>query len=214
MNNFRLPSVLIMLTSLSLVPGFARQPGRPGWPDSPMLTVRIYKYAPTTGAVLASAAAEAALVLRSAGLRLNWLDCYSPEPSTACASSDRPDFITVRLLPVALPEASQDGLGMAMSSASGSSAALFYDRAIALRRPGLFVSQILGRAMAHELIHVLVPGESHSHFGLMRAQWTSTDTRIGNLPCLGLSQRTVELLHKEVVRRALAAGERQNTRTD
>jgi len=66
---------------------------------------------------------------------------------------------------------------MAMWSDSGASAALFYDRALSIRKPGLFLAQILGRAMAHEVVHLLLGTTSHADLGLMKAEWTTEDLR-------------------------------------
>jgi hypothetical protein len=94
-----------------------------------------------------------------------------------CEAPDRPTGIRVRLLPKALPPASRTALGMAMWSDSGSSAALFYDRALSIRKPGLFLAQILGRAMAHEVVHLLLGTTSHTDLGLMKREWTTEDLR-------------------------------------
>ena len=64
-----------------------------------------------------------------------------------------------------------------MWSDYGGSAALFYDRALALRKPGVALSQILGRAMAHEIVHLLLGTTSHTGLGLMKGEWTAEDLR-------------------------------------
>jgi hypothetical protein len=178
----------------------------------PKLTVRMYNFAPMRPSVLASAAALANVALHGSGIRLGWVDCTSAPRSASCEWPDRPDLLTIRILPRALPQASAGALGTAMRSVRGDSAALFYDRAATLSRPGLYLDQILGRAMAHEIIHMLLPDGSHSDFGLMRGEWVSEDLRLGNPACFGLTKQTVELIRREALRRVLAGVSQQSTK--
>jgi hypothetical protein len=76
---------------------------------------------------------------------------------------------------------------MAMWSDSGSSAAIFYDRALSIRKPGLFLAQILGRAMAHEVVHLLLGTTSHADLGLMKAEWNAEDLHFDSGGSLGLT---------------------------
>src|SRR5277367_1127676 len=157
-----------VLGTLSLASAFAA---------SPQLTVQMYTVSPVSPEVLVWAAPEAARALRSLPVRLTWINCSAPAHPDVCDNPDGPTGIRVRLLPKALAPASGTALGMAMWSDSGGSAALFYDRALSIRKPGLFLAQILGRAMAHEVVHLLLGTTSHADLGLMKKEWTSEDLR-------------------------------------
>lgn len=176
------------------------------------LTIRIYNFAAVSPAVLLAASVEAAHVLRAVNLRLIWLDCTSPAERPFCLAPELPRDLTVRLLPAALPQASSNALGMTFWAESGASAALFYDRAVSLRRFGLFLPQILGRAMAHEIVHLLLPAASHTHHGLMRPRWAPQDLEIGNRECSRLEPSAVELIQRETRRRVAAS--RRNPHDD
>jgi hypothetical protein len=141
------------------------------------LSVEMYTVAPVSPQVLDGAAPEAARALRSLPVRISWINCSAPAHPDSCDNPDRPTGLRVRLLPKALAPASPIALGMAMWSDSGGSAALFYDRALSIRQPGLFLSRILGRAMAHEVVHLLLGTTSHADQGLMKREWTSDDLR-------------------------------------
>jgi hypothetical protein len=143
----------------------------------PVLTVRMQAVAPVSPKVLDLAAAEAAQALRYLPVRLQWLNCSTLPHSVVCDAPNRPIYIGIRLLPSAIPPASRSALGMAMWSEEGGSAAVFYDRALSVRRPGLFLAQILGRAMAHEIVHLLLGTTDHFESGLMKSEWTAEDLR-------------------------------------
>ena len=74
-----------------------------------------------------------------------------------------------------------------MWSDSGSSAAIFYDRALSIRQPGMFLAQILGRALAHEVVHLLLGTTAHADLGLMKAEWNAEDLRFDSGGSLGLT---------------------------
>jgi hypothetical protein len=169
------------------------------------LTVRMYTRVEVSPSVLEAAAVEAARVLSGIPVRLSWLNCAAPAHPARCESSETPADLTIRLLSKALPEASPNGLGMAMWSASGGSAALFFDRALTIRRPGILLPHILGRAMAHEIVHLLLGADSHSDLGLMRGQWSAEDLRMPSGACLGLSAHNVESIRTGAARRVLIA---------
>jgi hypothetical protein len=154
---------------------------------TPPLTVQLYTVAPVSPEVLDLAVPEAARVLRSLPVRLSWLNCSAPSHADVCDTASLPTDIRVRVLPKALPPARKNALGMAMWSDSGSSAAIFYDRALSIRQPGLFLAQILGRAMAHEVVHLLLGTTSHANLGLMKAEWNAEDLHFDSGGSLGLT---------------------------
>jgi hypothetical protein len=169
--------------------------------DSPQLTIRVHRIAPVSSWLLVSAEAEAARMLRSTHLRLTWINCPSPENSIACSIPERPTDLILHVWPTASPQATANALGMTMSSPVGSCAVLFYDRILTYYAHRTFPYQILGRAIAHEIVHLLLPTSSHTASGLMRAKWFTKDLQFGNQSCIGLPTRSVELIREEALRR-------------
>lgn len=124
----------------------------------------------------------AADILGRARVPIEWLDCTvsgtEPEPSLSCQQPPRPDELIVRLLAAPAADASE-ALGYSMIDVElrrGWLATIFVDRvdrlAAAARTDR---GQLLGRAIAHELAHLLLGTSSHSARGLMRAHWRAPD---------------------------------------
>jgi hypothetical protein len=173
--------------------------------DSPQLTIRVYRIAALSSWVLVSAEAEAVRMLRNTNLRLTWINCPSPANPVSCSIPERPTDLILRVLETALPQATGNALGMTTSSPVGSCAMLFYDRILAYHAHRTLPYQILGRAIAHEIVHLLLPNSSHDAMGLMREKWFTEDLQFGNQSCIGLPTRSVELIRKEALRRMHAA---------
>jgi hypothetical protein len=169
------------------------------------LTVRMYSRAEGSPWLLNAAAGEATRVLSGVPVRLSWLNCAAPAHPSSCESAETPADLTIRLLSKALPNATPNALGMAMWSASGGSAALFLDRALSIRRPGILLPNILGRAMAHEIVHLILGFGPHSELGLMRGQWSAENLRADSGACLELSPQVLQSILTGVARRVLIA---------
>ena len=169
------------------------------------LTVQVYGFPGLSPWTVRGAETEAERILRSAALRLTWIDCTSRVVSASCPSSRQSADLVARFLAKALPQATPTALGMAAGSSRDSAVAfIFYDRVAAMRTQTRSLPVMLGRVMAHEITHLLLPEEDHSQVGLMRAQWAADDLRITSWACLGVPLRSVQLMQREVLRRALA----------
>jgi hypothetical protein len=173
--------------------------------STPELKIRVYGFPGLSAWVLRQAYTEAARMLRSVFIELKWVDCTSLVLSASCTSPELPTDLSVRLLAKALPQASASALGFATSSSDYASAFIFYDRVVALRTHTRLLPTILGRVMAHEISHLLLPQGDHSDLGLMRGEWTADDLRITSSACLGLPMRSVQFMQKEALRRVLSA---------
>jgi hypothetical protein len=164
-------------------PLFAAAPVR----DSlPQITVRIYGFPGLPPGSLALAEAETARLLR--GLEIHWIECTSTQ---ACSRPEAPDDLTVRVVEKALPGATPHAMGMATWSGIQGGAFVFYDRALALRTPSRLLQHILGRVIAHEILHLLSPQEPHSDLGLMRGHWTADDVSFKGTPFLWVKESAV-----------------------
>ena len=172
--------------------------------STPTLNVFVYGFAGFSPWVLHGAETEAARMLRPAQIKLKWIDCISQVLSESCRSPKAPKDLIIRVLPKALPQAGTKALGIACSSPDCASAFLFYDRILALRSHRRLLPAMLGRAVAHEITHVLLPRQGHSPLGLMRAEWSMDDLDLTGTSCLGLSSQSVQFLYKEALRRLYA----------
>lgn len=168
-----------------------------------VLRVRVYSFTGLSPWMLRGAETEALRMLRPVAIQLNWIDCTSRVASASCLRSPQSTDLVVRFLANALPQATPSALGIAGSSGDVAVAFIFYDRVVAMRTHTRLLPVMLGRVMAHEITHLLLPEEDHSDVGLMRGQWAADDMRITSSACFGLPLRSVELMQREVLRRAL-----------
>jgi hypothetical protein len=169
--------------------------------SNPILKVFVYRCPELSSSVIQGAETEAARILRPVRIELNWIDCSTRMQSVSCRSTQAPTDLIIRFLPKALPQASPRALGIAGSSADYATAFIFYDRILARRTHTQLLPVILGRVLAHEITHLLLPQEDHTGFGLMRGQWSVDDLRITSSACQGLSSRSVQFMHREALRR-------------
>jgi len=155
-------------------------------PASPVtLVVRVYDGAGLAPRDLNEATRVASDILRAAGVDVRWKTC----PRTA-AGPDRSDCrrplasneAVVRLIPAATSMTREPAaLGFTLLDTGGRRAVLstvFMNRvADVARRARVDETQLTGRAMAHELGHLLLGTSGHAPSGLMRAFWSDETLR-------------------------------------
>lgn len=196
-------SIVQALFSLTLAPAINAESLAPQ--STPEIDVFVYGFPGFSPWVLEGAEAEAMRLLLPARIALKWIDCTRPPVSSAsCYSPQGRHELVVLFRAKALPLADSRALGMASPSSDGGAAFIFYNRVIALQTSLSLFHVMLGRVLAHEITHLLLPGEHHSDSGLMRADWISDDLRFTSTAYFGLSPRSIQLMQKEVRRRALA----------
>jgi hypothetical protein len=140
---------------------------------------RIYNTARVAPLITDVALATATRLMKAGAIGVAWRDCDVPN---ACATVPAREFV-IRLVrsretttdgsPFVLGEASID-----VSQRAGVLATVYVDRVERMAELSEADSAwLLGRAIAHELGHLLLATNSHSPTGLMRAQWTSQEIR-------------------------------------
>jgi len=172
------------------------------------LTVRVYGASIASPRTLGWAEKEAARMLREVHLNLIWVNCRTPMPTQLCFSKESETELTVRIVSKTLPGVSSRALGVTSwpERPSGTGAAfIFYDRILAARTHSCILPVILGRTLAHEIMHLLLPAEPHTHSGLMRGQWNSQDLERISAKRLGFSEDLIGLVHASVLQRMLGA---------
>jgi hypothetical protein len=173
----RRPLLFVMLSSLWL-PARAL-PAERAWTD---VTVRVYDAAPVADADRVRALAIAATVLAPAEIEMHFVHCSTAVAEPACGETLGADELALRLVrgstPL-LPAAGLQPLGDALVDTrrrKGALATIYVERVQWLAREShADPTVLLGRAIAHELVHALSGQSAHAPRGLMRAIWSSRE---------------------------------------
>ena len=138
------------------------------------LVVRIYDAAGVAPGDMDRACASVSAILTRVGIEPIWRPC----PGTVCTEIVTPDEVVVRIVRSG-SESPNGSLGYSMidkSTRAGTLATIYDDRVHALAAEShLDEGLLLGRAMAHEIGHLLLGTSNHSGFGLMRGRWLSDE---------------------------------------
>ncbi len=135
----------------------------------------------------------ASSIVETAGVGVEWYDCTENGRRAECQDARRSGNFIARIMPALAPGAvlrrpsiqaldAQGGeppLGFAVVDPDthvGKMATVFHDQIEAVaRRTGVARSELLGRALAHEVGHLLLAVRGHSRSGIMRAMWTDDE---------------------------------------
>jgi hypothetical protein len=140
--------------------------------------VRLYDTQGLPQNTVAAAQTEAVQILRNADIDLRWKDC-SP-----CMRPAGPVELMVRLA-ASTPASAPGSLGFSYVDTQkkiGTLATVFTDRVRALAAAShADEGELLGRAIAHEIGHLLLGTHDHASIGLMRGTWTSIEVVKNNV---------------------------------
>jgi hypothetical protein len=171
-------SLLLPLLLPLGVPLPARSAER-AWID---VSVRVYDAAAVKPDDRTRALALAAALLAPAQLQIHFEQCDAKGAAPACATTPRPDELLLRLVrrPTPARRAAESlALGDALLDTrrrSGALATVYLERVEWLAREGRAdASVMLGRAIAHELVHALSGEGRHAPRGLMRGVWSARE---------------------------------------
>jgi hypothetical protein len=133
-----------------------------------------------TWQALPRARATAAAIFAAGGIEIHWRLCGTGRRRADRAGDPCPDplgaaEVSARLIRSDRDEGEEGSLGFSLVDTArefGSLATVFPDRvrAIALRA-GVPFSAVLGRALAHEIGHLLLGTTAHGAGGVMRPRW-------------------------------------------
>jgi hypothetical protein len=133
--------------------------------------VRLYDMQGVPNDTLAAARTTAVQILKDADINLRWADCPCRKPAG-------PVELMVRVAP-ASDDADPASLGFSyvdLDRKAGTLATVFADRVHTLAKLARAdEGQLLGRAIAHEINHLLLGTRDHAKTGLMRGRWTSIE---------------------------------------
>ena len=188
------------------------------------LTVNLYNHAQASEATLSVAKAEAARILRQAGIEATWPECPTePEliPQYPDCVLPGPASLVLRIIPrsMARPEPTNPAaFGVALVPKNGSFgifASVYIEAAAAIAGDDEALgARMLGHLMSHELGHLLLGEQSHSRRGIMRADWVEKDLRDATQGRFLFTARQANQMRKAVQRRSerLQAGIRNAQR--
>lgn len=152
-------------------------------PDS--LVIRIYDNTGLLQAERARAISRADAILSRADIDIEWIDCparRAGHPSAICEAPPARGELVVRLANApasAGGRAMKQALGYSLidtTTGLGTMATLFLDRVTRLATAArVEVATVLGRALAHEVGHLILGSNDHSPTGIMRENWTTAD---------------------------------------
>ena len=148
------------------------------------VAIRTYNYAGISAGELESARLEAAHIFKRAGITLEWLECRVPGGDGASCTEPLLDGrdLMLRLMDRSPAEGERMvALGESMLDRERRGGVLmtvdvFPVRAIAWRA-ATTIPTLLGRAIAHEIGHLLLGTAEHPRTGLMRALWSHDELR-------------------------------------
>jgi hypothetical protein len=175
------------LLSLALVTLFVTTKTAAGaitaWTD---VDVRVYDTTDLDATTRQSALGLVNAALAVASVEIAWHVCGVAEPHPLRCDT-RPTRAELAIRIVRLPSArAREGalqLGDAVidgQSGRGVLATIYLDRvALLAQRTGSPLHTLLGRAIAHELGHLLMASNTHGPIGLMRAFWSQDEVRHG-----------------------------------
>ena len=148
-------------------------------PARARVIVRLYNTARVPTSMKEAGVSAAARTLAANGVDITWADCDTPD---ACAQVPVPGELVVRLVrsretprlaPLVLGEAFIDA-----GSKAGVLATIYVQRVEQMAAlSNTDVARLLGRAIAHEVGHLLLASNTHTSRGLMRARWSPDELR-------------------------------------
>jgi hypothetical protein len=157
----------------------------------PHLVVRLYDTTDATGEIRAEAIRTAAAIVSEAGVSVEWRDCTKDSTEAHCQNVPGRRDLIVRIMPTVTPGTMFKGSSLQLRTASGEMsvplgfavidpatlggemATIFHQQVRAVARQSrVDHAELLGRAFAHEIGHLLLRTRAHSPNGLMRGVWS------------------------------------------
>jgi len=155
------------------------------------LSVQTYNYSGVSADELAAARRYTESIFRRANITISWIDCRTTGRDAldilpTCRADLRPDEVMLRIMPGGGPVVDRTtSLGFSLVNREDAHAAwlssVFTNRVASLAsQAGIDPTLLLGRAIAHELGHLLIGSTDHARAGLMRAFWSHAELTHGS----------------------------------
>src|SRR5262245_17839341 len=181
------------------------------WTD---VTVRVYDATALDGKMRQSALELAGTALAKASVEVTWRVCSGATAQASyCDVRLAPGELAIRIVRLATADerAGTMRLGDAFVDGQigrGVLATIYLDRVIRLAdQSGADQRALLGRAIAHELGHLLMATSGHGPIGLMRGYWSQEEIRSGRPTDWMFAPRDADAIHRgALANHALAGG--------
>jgi len=153
-----------------------------------IVLVRVFNNYGVPAKDLQAAQAEAQSILRDAGVGVGWISCEKGrrkpvQESPRCQQPLAPNDLVLRIATSGGTAAALEvSMGFSLVSKDGSYlpvfSTIYADRVTeTARRAGTDFRQLLARAIAHEIGHLLLNSNQHAASGLMRRAWSHAEIR-------------------------------------
>ena len=175
------------------------------------ITVRTYNTYKVSQKELSDAIDAAGDLLASIGVDVSWRECrigsgFSERPLDPCSDPLAVDELLMRIVRAPRGLRDVDELGFSYVDSvrrTGALATVFADRVHALTSRGdIRAGTLLGRAMAHEMGHLLLGTTDHSPDGLMRQRWTVRSRLLDRGPQWQFSSADAAAIHSAAAQRS------------
>ena len=174
---------VVTAVATTLFSGFSHQASAQDC-QRPAIAALVFNYAAVPPDVMRAASEKVAVIYKSAGVDLVWIEPLGADSTDQGAVATSTKTFTVRVLvrPTRRDrwEPSRTSvMGMALASDQlGGVLSIFHDQVVRVTRQYQQpLPDILAVAIAHEIGHVLLPPPAHSPTGIMRAAWEGDDIR-------------------------------------
>ncbi len=157
--------------------------------DLPSLCIRLRNEASVPAQTLVAAQTVMRRIYQDAGFEIVWGD--DDGSSSEC--------IIVKVEAQAVVPSSAAVMGVALRRGRVKTADIFLLRVSDVaRKHKLPLSTLLGHVMAHEIGHLLLPADSHSSKGLMRATWDGPQIQNARIGKLGFTAIETNLMTRRL----------------
>jgi hypothetical protein len=175
--------------------------------DRSKITVTVYNRSNMRTPILEAGERVAQEVLRQAGVESVWVNCPVRNPAAADAACNQPRKPSRLILTVVPHWADRRvdphslGLALEVEHGFGSYCYIFQERLDALAAAThVSPALLLGRAMAHEIGHLLKGSSSHSPAGIMSDHWYVNELRAAAMGTLNFTAEDAILMRTRLSR--------------
>jgi hypothetical protein len=175
------------------------------------LVIRIYNNYGIPADDLSAARAQVDAIFNDAGIGLSWLDCWDRGKVAMAASPeclrplDKTDVVLRLQGGQPVPGGRYVSMGFSLVNLEGGVpflATVFADLVASISRTAAVDFRLLlGRAIAHEIGHLLLNTSLHASRGLMRADWSRVELRRENASDWGFVEEEVAAIRTSAMSR-------------
>ena len=185
--------IRMIACALALASSWTAMAQRNDYPASEHAAVWLSNDSQAPAAVIREASRECSRIFKNAGIEIAWKNerADSHDQLQIVVSGESPRSMADGVLGYTAPV-----------DETNRSAVVIWPRVEQLTNYTSPAFEILGRAMAHELGHLLLVGNAHGQFGVMRPIWSIYDLRTNRAVLFAFTASERNRMHDELKRRA------------